>query len=288
MKEIRTDNGHYICEECNKKFKLKHSLSSHINKYHNSKEYFDKWLKDNNEGICIICNNETIYSSRLNRGYNKFCSKGCFNKGMNINFKNKTLEEKELIKLKRCKSNLEKFEVINPFSSNIIKRKINKTNLKNFGFLYPSQSKIIKEKIKNSCLLNFGYENPQQNPEIFKKTLNTQLKYKRYRDSHLIYQGTYELDFLEKYYGRIKIKNGPYIKYIYKNINKVYHSDFFIKELNLVVEIKSSYYFNKFKNQNLVKEEFVKNKGFEYIIIIDKNYEEFEKIYNVNGLDGRI
>ena len=99
---------------------------------------------------------------------------------------------------------------------------------------------------------------------------------KKYKNVY--YRGSYELDFLEKYYNKIDIENGPSIDYLFEEKQHIYHSDFFIPSRNLVVEIKSSYYFNRFKEQNKIKQKSIKNKGFKYILILDKDYTEFEKL----------
>ena len=48
-------------------------------------------------------------------------------------------------------------------------------------------------------------------------------------------------------------------------------SDFYIKKLDLICEIKSSYYYNKYLEQNLLKEEYSK-KEHNFIFIVDKDY----------------
>jgi len=58
MKEFRKNkNGLFICEECNKICKDKTVLSIHNIKIHNltPKQYFDKWIKDKGDDICVIC-----------------------------------------------------------------------------------------------------------------------------------------------------------------------------------------------------------------------------------------
>ena len=55
---------------------------------------------------------------------------------------------------------------------------------------------------------------------------------------------------------------------------KVSIIDFYIPKLNLLVEIKSLYWYNMNKDLNIIKEKYAKNIS-NYIIIIDKNYEEF-------------
>jgi predicted transcriptional regulator len=53
MKEFRkTEKGFFICEECKQPCKKIINLSRHILYTHDmtTKEYFDKWLKEDNEG----------------------------------------------------------------------------------------------------------------------------------------------------------------------------------------------------------------------------------------------
>ena len=133
----------------------------------------------------------------------------------------------------------------------------------------------ITEKFKKTCLKKFGVENASQNIDVYNKGLMTRLLRKRYKDTNLYYQASYELDFLDKYYDIIKdLENGPSIKYKYKRKNKVYHSDFYISFLNLVVEIKSSYFYNEIVDT--LKKQATISSGYNYIMILDKDYKEFE------------
>ena len=80
--------------------------------------------------------------------------------------------------------------------------------------------------------------------------MNLLLSLTKQKYNHLTYQGTFELDFINKYYNKINIQNGMTIKY---DENKVYYPDFFIPELNLIVEIKSDYFYKKYLLKNLKK-----------------------------------
>ena len=91
--------------------------------------------------------------------------------------------------------------------------------------------------------------------------------------NNLTYQGSYELDFLEKFYDKFDIENGPSIPYLFEGKNKVYHSDFYIPSKNLIVEIKSSYILTLDIEINEKKEACL-NKGYDYICIIDKDYSQ--------------
>ena len=78
------------------------------------------------------------------------------------------------------------------------------------------------------------------------------------------------------------ISNGPSIEYILEsnNTNHTYHSDFFIENLNLIIEIKSTYTYNIHLDKNLMKKKYSKLNGYNFIFIIDKDYTEFENIIN--------
>jgi hypothetical protein len=244
MKEFRkTKNGFFICEECGELCKIKNSLSWHINKFHNNKkkEYYDKWIKKDDEGLCKICGKETI-SHNLN-GYNDTCSKACADK------------------LTVSKTN-----------QKIKKQKYKETCLKNYGVENLFQSKKIKKKIKQTCLEKYGVEYTHQNKNIFEKALKSAKVLKQFKNTNIWYQGSYELDFLEKYYDKyLDIQRAPTIKYKFNGKNKIYYPDFLIPSLNLIIEIKSSWTLNVDIEIKQKKKATIAN-GFKYILIIDKNY----------------
>ena len=115
-----------------------------------------------------------------------------------------------------------------------------------------------------------------QNFEIFKKQFSILLREKQFRDTDLYFQSSYEVDFLEKFYDKIDIKNRPSIPYLFEGKNKVYHIDFYISSKNLIVEVKSTYYMNLYSFKNKAKEKATISNDFNYIIIVDKNYKEFK------------
>jgi very-short-patch-repair endonuclease len=152
--------------------------------------------------------------------------------------------------------------------------KTKETKLQKYGKKYSS----IVEKIKQSCLKKFGVENASQNPEVFSKQQKRRYEIRNYNNSELFYQGSYEKDFLDKYYNKIEIKKIEPISYRYENKNKKYFPDFYLPDYNLIVEIKSSYIYEKHKKQNLCKRKACINNGYNYIFIINKNYSKFNKI----------
>jgi hypothetical protein len=67
------------CHICNKDCDSLRKLSKHIRDTHKNisiKDYYDSYLKKENEGLCVICGNKTNYRS-IGEGYQKTCSHKC-------------------------------------------------------------------------------------------------------------------------------------------------------------------------------------------------------------------
>ena len=275
---------------------IKITLSGKMIKYYNNIGYngknHDKILvkiKDLSKGcnykINVKCDNCNCESNIIYRDYLKVTK----------NFQESYYCHVCATKLKNPITNLKKFGCENPsqndqikqkkintclknngyeyiFQSEKFKQNIKEYNLKKFGCENPSQNDQIKQKKINTCLKNNGCEYPQQNSKIHKKQLQSSFKIKSYKE--LYYQGNYELDFLEKFYNKIKIENSFPIVYKYQTKNKIYHPDFYLPEYNSIIEIKSKYYLNLNLNLNLMKKQVCLDKGYKFIFIIDKNYSE--------------
>jgi len=263
MKQFRKNlKDHYICEECGKSYKSKPHLCIHINKYHNPKHYHDIWLKEENEGSCIICNKSTKFIS-AGQGYKNCCSKKCSHEYNHIQID---------------KSVYAKYGVKNISQLQHVKKKKEKTCLKNNGAKNVLQLPHVKELAEKAIFKKYGVRNPSQNKNIFQKQQKSRFSIKKFKDTNLTYQGSYELDFLEKFYDKIDIENGPSIPYLYEEKNKVYHSDFYIPSKNLVIEIKSDYILT-LDNAIKEKKKATISNDFNYILILNKNYSELEKLY---------
>lgn len=206
----------------------------------------------------------------------------------------------EDIKEKRVQTKLKKFGVINnsqtqewkqknkefweSLTKNDKEERLSKsraTSLRIYGYISPAQSPIIKEKIKLSNLQKYGVESHNQNPKIHKKQQISSFKRHLYKESKLTYQGTYELDFLNKYFEKLQISEIDSIEYIFNEKKCYYYPDFYLPNFNTIVEVKSSYYYNLELEKNLVKKEASIKKGYNFIFIIDKDYSEFEKLIKV-------
>jgi hypothetical protein len=170
----------------------------------------------------------------------------------------------------------------NVSQSKIVKEKIKKTCLKKYGVDNPSKVYLFKQKKIKTCRKNFKCNFPQQNIEIFNKSLSNGKKIKYYKGVY--YQGKYELDFL-KYCEENEILNYINrcfsINYNFKGGKHYYHPDYYIEKLNLIVEIKSSYWWKKHEIINEIKRETAINLGYNYVIILDKKYENFQLFINI-------
>ena len=240
------------CETMQKNYGVSYVLQS--------KELSDKIKKTKNE----------IYGNPEYRNYEQ-CKKTLMN---NYNVFNPS--QSDIIKDKKKKSSLIKYGVEFPFQSELIKNNIKTTNLIKYGVEHPSKVEEIKLKTKQTNVIKYGVEFPLQNKKIFDKVQKTSFKIKQYKKTDLYYQASYEKDFLDNYYDKIKITKIAPILYTFNNKIKYYHPDFYIQKLNLIIEIKSDYTYNKEIDKNLAKQKACLEQGYDFIFIINKNYKVFE------------
>lgn len=178
MKNLRKNNyNNFICEECGKLYIKLDGLSKHVGLYHNKKEYYDKYLKEEHEDICPICGNKNPYLNRWDRGYNKTCSKNC------ANILRKQLEESTKLKKygnkkynnseKRNITMIKKYGNKCPIQNKEIQKKIKQDNIKKYGVEYVWQSKEIQEKSAKTRKEKYGAEYSLQSEELIKKIKET-------------------------------------------------------------------------------------------------------------------
>jgi superfamily II DNA helicase RecQ len=261
------------CLICITEFKNKKSLGAHIGYYHNTKNYYDTYLKTNKlDGLCKICNKQTDFIN-LQKGYKQTCSKECCDKLDSIIIN--SLDHATMLK-KRKETCQKIYGVENTYQNNYIKEKSKQTCLKNFGVKNISQSEYAKRKKEETCLKNFGVRHAMQNTNVFIERFKKRVLLKYFKNTNIYYRGSYELDFLEKYYSKYSdIQNAPSIKYKFNDKLCVYFPDFYIPSLNLIIEIKNSYLAKRDKDKIRVKKCAVIATGFKYIMIVNKNYNEF-------------
>lgn len=185
------------------------------------------------------------------------------------------------IRNKQLQTNLKLYGDEYPMRTKIIQDKLKKTFNEKYGVNFPSQVPGANEQRKKTCLLKYGFEHPMQNQDIHIKQSKRGFSIKYYEG--LYYRSSYELDFLifcKKNF--IVVEQGKTVSYVYKNKNKNYFYDFYLPKYNLIVEIKSTYTYNKYKLLNLAKKRACLKKDFNFIFIIDKNYEKLCSFININ------
>jgi hypothetical protein len=230
-------------------------------------------LKKYNFYVCSNCSYSKIKKTNLEK-YGTECP--LQNENIIEKSKKKLLDFYGVDNISKLKSIRE--ERKNNFNTEVI-RKSKNTWLRKYGVDNPSKSNLIKEKKKKTCIDNYGVENPSQSSEIFEKAQINGKKLKLH-DCGLYYRGTYEKDFLDFCIkNEVIVRKGPKIEYYLNGKKGYYHSDFYIEKLDLICEIKSSYYYNKYIEINLMKEKYSK---FEcnFLFIIDKNYSELLSLIN--------
>lgn len=152
------------------------NMSKHIRKIHNLEvqEYYDKYIAEEDEGLCKICKKPTKFLG-LSRGYRECCCSACtmeLNTGYRNSFQNPRVIQKikdtraaklkenpdylDAIDRKRKATNLEKYGAENVFASEYGKEKIKQTNLEKYGVEYASQSEEVKSKVKDTMTEKYG------------------------------------------------------------------------------------------------------------------------------------
>ena len=173
-----------ICEICGKEF----VGMAHINKKHNInvKEYYDRYIKQQNEGICHVCGKPTAFIG-LKLGYAKHCSTKCAQKDpvvrekASINYRKTMLDrygvenpqQVQSIKDKTKQTCLERYGAEYAIGSDNVKQKITKHNQSKYGVNYPLQSTEIRDKIKQSILEHYGVDNPAKSEIVQDKARKT-------------------------------------------------------------------------------------------------------------------
>ena len=134
-------------------------------------------------------------------------------------------------------TNLKKYGVEFPLQqlkkeNSEIYQKIKQTNIQKYGVDNPIKNDIIKEKIKQTNIQKYGVDNPLKNKEIWKKSQdNRQISSK----------SKLENNFLN--YLKLKYESNDIITQ-YKSKEYPYYCDFYIKSINLYIEIQGHWTHN--------------------------------------------
>ena len=127
---------------------------------------------------------------------------------------------------------INKFDVDSPLKNKEVREKIKQTNIQKYGVDNPLKNKEIREKIKQTNIQKYGVDNPLKNKEIWKKSQdNRQISSK----------SKLENNFLN--YLKLKYESDDIITQ-YKSKEYPYYCDFYIKSINLYIEIQGHWTHN--------------------------------------------
>lgn len=184
--------------------------------------------------------------------------------------------QSKIVMDKSRETNLEKYGKEYYTQTEEYKNEVNKSNLEIYGSEWYMQSKDFKEKTIITNLEKYNVEYNMQNEKIHMKSQISGQKAKFHEKTGLFYRGSYEKDFLDFcVLNEIKVERGKRFSYFFEGKERYYFSDFYLKEINLIIEIKSKYYYMKYYDMNIVKKESVIKNGYDFLFIVDKVYNDF-------------
>lgn len=154
----------------------------------------------------------------------------------------------EAVKDKIKETMVSRYGVEHNMQSPIIQASVRETNQRNRGTSYPMQSPEVRAKSVATNMLRYGVPNVNQSSEVQAKSQMTGLAYKLYTtplgDERKI-QGYehFALDLLFKKFEETDVftarKDVPRI--CYDNESKYYFPDIYVKSINKIIEVKSTW-----------------------------------------------
>ena len=252
-KPVKYTSGHYakFCsKECQysdlgKKITKEIKIKSNLEKYgveHTSqlKEVTDKRTKSRADHVNEIQQHvrESLYKKY--GAYDVMHIPHILQKIKNTNLKKFGVEfplqqlkkENSEIYQKISQTCINKFGVDSLLKNKEVREKIKQTNIQKYGVDNPLKNKEIREKIKQTNIYKYGVDNPLKNKEIWKKSQdNRQISSK----------SKLENNFLN--YLKLKYEPDDIITQ-YKSKEYPYYCDFYIKSINLYIEIQGHWTHN--------------------------------------------
>lgn len=252
-KPVKYTSGHYakFCsKECQysdlgKKITKEIKIKSNLEKYgveHTSqlKEVTDKRTKSRADHVNEIQQHvrESLYKKY--GAYDVMHIPHILQKIKNTNLKKFGVEfplqqlkkENSEIYQKISQTCINKFGVDSLLKNKEVREKIKQTNIQRYGVDNPLKNKEIREKIKQTNIQKYGVDNPLKNKEIWKKSQdNRQISSK----------SKLENNFLN--YLKLKYEPDDIITQ-YKSKEYPYYCDFYIKSINLYIEIQGHWTHN--------------------------------------------
>ena len=137
----------FKCELCGREYDKLKNLARHITMTHDisSQEYYDRYTKQDGEGICKNCGKHT-YFQNFTLGYSEFCNKAC-----------------------KCEFKYGK-GITHPMKSKEVQAKLEATVEKRYGSKNIRSSEYFKNKMKEHFQNKYGTDNPLQAEEVKRKS----------------------------------------------------------------------------------------------------------------------
>ena len=257
----------------------------------------EKYIKKYGVPKCEVCGGDVNWNRDIP---NRYCSPKCFPNRWNQEKIDITVKERynvdnvsflDDVKNKISNSNKENYK----YNKKEIVEKFSTTCLERFGVDFPVKSSDVQDKMKITYFKNLGVDHPSKlliNRQNSSKRMiknNSEFNFtncyniKKYKETELYYQSTYEYHFLEyceKNNILDRVKNGNIYNFLPEESDYGFRTitDFCIDDTE--IEIKSKYILEKQGGYFVIdkKRKAVESAGKKYLLILDKKYSEFEKI----------
>lgn len=170
---------------------------------------------------------------------------------------------------------INKFGVDSLLKNKEVIEKIKQTNIQRYGVDNPLKNKEIREKIKQTNIQKYGVDNPLKNKEIWKKSQdNRQISSK----------SKLENNFLN--YLKLKYESDDIITQ-YKSKEYPYYCDFYIKSINLYIEIQGHWTHNDHPfDINNLNDQLIMNK-WRTKSLSDKYYKNALNTWTIKDVEKR-
>lgn len=170
---------------------------------------------------------------------------------------------------------INKFGVDSSLKNKEVREKIKQTNIQKYGVDNPLKNKEIREKIKQTNIQKYGVDNPLKNKEIWKKSQdNRQISSK----------SKLENNFLN--YLKLKYESDDIITQ-YKSKEYPYYCDFYIKSINLYIEIQGHWTHNDHPfDINNLNDQLIMNK-WRTKSLSDKYYKNALNTWTIKDVEKR-
>ena len=226
------------CLLCNGEFNDIRGLSTHISRSHHEctcKEYYDLYLKQQNEEICPTCGKQNRFIS-MGQGYLKHCSTKCSSLDKNVQKKLKNTKrilygEENYNNRDKCKETyLKNFGESHYMKSEAGKKIMQDSVYNKYKVKNISQLEWVKQKKQLTCLKNFGVNWPMQSEEIFQKGINTKKQKNVFGEKSSI----------EIYFENMLNKLNIAYEYNYKDEERYpFRCDFYLTHYDIFIEINA-------------------------------------------------